>query len=89
MQVEQLHRIFKLCGSPSEDLFKKLSLQQTTSFKPYERSISEVFSELPPSSVYLIDKLLSLDPDDRGSATSALNSEVSIHFHGFWYILFA
>ncbi|WOL15898.1 putative serine/threonine-protein kinase [Canna indica] len=74
-EVEQLHRIFKLCGSPSADYFEKLSLEKATSFRPYKCCISEVFSELPPSSVSLIDKLLSLDPVDRGSATSALNSE--------------
>ncbi|URE34702.1 serine threonine-protein kinase [Musa troglodytarum] len=74
-EVEQLHRIFKLCGSPSEEYFEKLKLQKTTSFGSYKCSISETFSDLPPSSVSLIEKLLALDPLERGSATSALNSE--------------
>ncbi|WOL03739.1 putative serine/threonine-protein kinase [Canna indica] len=75
-EVEQLHRIFKLCGSPSEDYFEKLSLQhKTTSFKSYKRCVAETFGDLPSSSVALIDKLLSLDPLERGSATSALNSD--------------
>ncbi|KAE8701874.1 putative serine/threonine-protein kinase [Hibiscus syriacus] len=49
-EVEQMHRIFKLCGSPSEENF-------------------------PHSALSLVDKLLSLEPDFRGSATSALRSE--------------
>lgn len=75
--MEQLHKIFKLCGTPSEDYFEKLNLQQTTTFKVYKRLVSETFSDLSASSVALIDKLLSLDPLERGSATSALNSDVS------------
>ncbi|KAJ8466587.1 hypothetical protein OPV22_029139 [Ensete ventricosum] len=74
-EVEQLHRIFKLCGSPSEEYYEKLRLRKTTPFRSYKCSISETFSDLPPSSVSLIGKLLALDPVERGSATSALNSE--------------
>ncbi|XP_074567471.1 putative serine/threonine-protein kinase At1g54610 isoform X1 [Curcuma longa] len=74
-EVEQLHKIFKLCGSPSEDYFKKLCLQKSTSFRSYKRSIKEAFLDLPPSAVSLIDELLSLDPVERGSATTALKNE--------------
>lgn len=85
-----MHRIFKLCGSPSEEYFEKLKLQKTTSFGSYKCSISETFSDLPPSSVSLIEKLLALDPLERGSATSALNSEVSIYifmaFNVFYFV---
>ncbi|XP_020084117.1 probable serine/threonine-protein kinase At1g54610 [Ananas comosus] len=73
-EVEQLHKIFKLCGTPSEDYWTKLKLPQTT-FKPYERCISEKFKDLPPSALALVDTLLLIDPDGRGTATAALNSE--------------
>uniref|UniRef100_A0A6V7QUZ4 [RNA-polymerase]-subunit kinase n=1 Tax=Ananas comosus var. bracteatus TaxID=296719 RepID=A0A6V7QUZ4_ANACO len=73
-EVEQLHKIFKLCGTPSEDYWTKLKLPHTT-FKPYERCISEKFKDLPPSALALVDTLLSIDPDGRGTATAALNSE--------------
>ncbi|XP_020253554.1 probable serine/threonine-protein kinase At1g54610 [Asparagus officinalis] len=77
-EVEQLHRIFKLCGSPSEKYWKKSKLHHATMFKPqqpYKRCIAETYKEFSPSSLSLIETLLSIDPDERGTATSALNSE--------------
>jgi cyclin-dependent kinase 12/13 len=76
-EVEQLHRIFKLCGSPSEKYWKKWKLPHATIVKPqepYKRCISDIFKEFS-SSVFLIDKLLSIDPSDRGTATDALSSD--------------
>lgn len=81
-QVEQLHKIFKLCGSPSEAYWKKSKLPHATIFKPqqsYRRCIAETFKHFPPSSLPLIDTLLAIDPADRQTATAALRSEVSIH----------
>ncbi|GLT83835.1 hypothetical protein SLE2022_021040 [Rubroshorea leprosula] len=77
-EVEQLHKIFKLCGSPSEEYWKKSKLPNATLFKPqqpYKRCIAETFKNFPPSSIPLIETLLSIDPDQRGTATAALNSE--------------
>ncbi|XP_022137493.1 probable serine/threonine-protein kinase At1g54610 [Momordica charantia] len=77
-EVEQLHKIFKLCGSPSEDYWKKYRLPNATLFKPqqpYKRCIAETFKDFPSSSLPLIESLLSMDPDGRGTATAALNSE--------------
>lgn len=77
--MEQLHRIFKLCGTPSEGYFERLNLQQKSSFRSYKRCLSETFSDLSPSAVALLDKLLSLDPLERGSATSVLDSDVNAY----------
>ncbi|XAR50371.1 Cyclin-dependent kinase [Bertholletia excelsa] len=77
-EVEQLHKIFKLCGSPSEEYWKKSKLPNATLFQPqqpYKRCVSETFKSFPPSSLPLIETLLAIDPDERGSATAALNSE--------------
>ncbi|KAK4384160.1 putative serine/threonine-protein kinase [Sesamum angolense] len=77
-EVEQLHRIFKLCGSPSEEYWKKLKLPHATIFKPqqaYKRCIAETFKDFPPSSLPLIETLLAIDPADRRTATAALRSE--------------
>ncbi|XP_054811761.1 probable serine/threonine-protein kinase At1g54610 [Prosopis cineraria] len=77
-EVEQLHRIFKLCGSPSEDYWLKQRLPHAAVFKPphrYRRSITETFKEYPSASVRLIETLLSIDPAQRGTAESALKSE--------------
>ncbi|KAL2470318.1 putative serine/threonine-protein kinase [Abeliophyllum distichum] len=77
-EVEQLHRIFKLCGSPSEEYWKKSKLPHATIFKPqqsYKRCIAETFKDFPPSSLPLIETLLAIDPAERQTATAALNSE--------------
>ncbi|KAI4330139.1 hypothetical protein MLD38_028444 [Melastoma candidum] len=75
-EVEQLHRIFKLCGSPSEDYWKKMKLP--ASFRPpqhYPPSFREIFKDFPASSFGLLTKLLALDPAYRGTVTIALQSE--------------
>ncbi|XP_047320355.1 probable serine/threonine-protein kinase At1g09600 [Impatiens glandulifera] len=77
-EVEQMHKIFKLCGSPSNDYWKKSKLPLATSFKPqhpYKRCVADTFKDFPPSSLSLIEVLLAIEPKERGTATSALNSE--------------
>ncbi|KAJ4956191.1 hypothetical protein NE237_012974 [Protea cynaroides] len=77
-EVEQLHKIFKLCGSPSEEYWKKSKLPHATIFKPqqpYKRCIAETFKDFPPSSLPLIETLLAIDPAERLTATDALKSE--------------
>ncbi|OIV92406.1 hypothetical protein TanjilG_23006 [Lupinus angustifolius] len=77
-EVEQLHKIFKLCGSPSEDYWKKSKLPHATIFKPqqpYRRCVAETFKDFPASAVELIETLLCIDPADRGTAAFALKSE--------------
>ncbi|XP_071702602.1 probable serine/threonine-protein kinase At1g54610 [Rutidosis leptorrhynchoides] len=76
-EVEQLHKIFKLCGSPSDAYWRKYRLPNATLFKPqhpYKRCIAETFNDFPSSSLPLLETLLAIDPKDRGSATSTLNS---------------
>ncbi|KAM7475776.1 hypothetical protein LguiB_023019 [Lonicera macranthoides] len=77
-EVEQVHKIFKLCGSPSEEYWKKSRFPRATLFKPqqpYKRCVVETFKDFPPSSVSLLEILLAINPDERGSATTALNSQ--------------
>ncbi|WOL03327.1 putative serine/threonine-protein kinase [Canna indica] len=77
-EVEQLHKIFKLCGSPSEEYWKKSKLPHATIFKPqqpYKRCIRESFKDFPASSLLLIETLLAIDPNERQTTTAALNSE--------------
>ncbi|XP_073266433.1 probable serine/threonine-protein kinase At1g09600 [Populus alba] len=76
-EVEQLHRIFKLCGSPPEDYWKIMRLP--TSFRPpqhYKPSFQEAFKDFPESSLVLLTTLLALNPAYRGTAASALQSHV-------------
>ncbi|KAI9085986.1 hypothetical protein K1719_032063 [Acacia pycnantha] len=77
-EVEQLHKIFKLCGSPSEDYWRKSKLPHATIFKPqqpYRRCVAETFKEFPSPALALMETLLSIDPADRGTAASALKFE--------------
>ncbi|XP_004242255.1 probable serine/threonine-protein kinase At1g54610 isoform X1 [Solanum lycopersicum] len=77
-EVEQMHKIFKLCGSPSEEYWSKSKLPLATSFKqqnPYKRGIADTFKDLPPTALALVDALLSIEPEKRGTASSALSSE--------------
>lgn len=74
-----MHKIFKLCGSPSEDYWQRTKLPYATSFKPqnsYRRQVADAFKHFPSTALALVDKLLSMEPQKRGSATSALESEV-------------
>nr|GMD56935.1 probable serine/threonine-protein kinase At1g54610 isoform X2 [Ipomoea batatas] len=80
-EVEQLHKIFKLCGSPSDDYWEQSKLPLAAIFKPqfaYESTLRERCKELPKSAVNLIETLLSIEPYKRGTASSSLNSE---YFH--------
>ncbi|KAL8144405.1 hypothetical protein V2J09_017437 [Rumex salicifolius] len=77
-EVEQLHKIFKLCGSPPADFWIKSKLPRATMFKPqapYESSLEERFKEFPETSKKLIKTLLSITPQNRGTAASLLASE--------------
>nr|GMD58405.1 probable serine/threonine-protein kinase At1g54610 [Ipomoea batatas] len=75
-EIEQLHKIFKLCGSPSEDYWKKAKLP--ASFRPaqpYKPSFHVALPDLPESSYGLLSKLLCIEPAYRGSAASALQNQ--------------
>ena len=79
IQVEQLHKIFKLCGSPPEEYWKKTRLPHATLFKPqqpYDSCLRETFKDFHASSVNLLQTLLSVEPSKRGTASSALSLEV-------------
>ncbi|KAJ8749063.1 hypothetical protein K2173_013670 [Erythroxylum novogranatense] len=77
-EVEQLHKIFKLCGSPSEDYWRRSKLPHMSVIKTqrsYRRCLAETFRDLPASAVGLIETLLSIDPAQRGTASFALRTE--------------
>ncbi|KAF8111397.1 hypothetical protein N665_0076s0370 [Sinapis alba] len=77
-EVEQLHKIFKLCGSPPADYWKKSKLPHAMLFKPqqnYDSCLRETLKDLSEIEISLIETLLSIDPLKRGTASSALVSE--------------
>ncbi|XP_058730988.1 probable serine/threonine-protein kinase At1g54610 [Vicia villosa] len=75
-EIEQLHMIYKLCGSPSEDYLTKMKLK--TSFRPpqrYKASFEENFKDFPLPALNLLTTLLDLHSQHRGTAASALQTE--------------
>lgn len=75
-EVEQTHKIFKLCGTPPDDYYKRLKL--STALKPpqtYKSCLRETFRNFPAYSLGLLSILLALDPAFRGSAASALQHD--------------
>ncbi|XP_020275617.1 probable serine/threonine-protein kinase At1g54610 isoform X2 [Asparagus officinalis] len=77
-EVEQIHKIFKLCGSPPEDYWTKSKLPHSAVFKPhqsYSKCLHDSFNYLPEPTFKLLEKFLSLEPYKRGTAKSALSSE--------------
>lgn len=77
-EVEQLHKIFKLCGSPPNQYWKLSKLPLATMFKPqhpYESTLRERCREFPKTAVSLIETFLSIEPYKRCSASIALESE--------------
>ncbi|RHN43035.1 putative protein-serine/threonine kinase CMGC-CDK-CRK7-CDK9 family [Medicago truncatula] len=75
-EIEQLHMIVKLCGSPSEDYLSKMKLK--TSFRTpqrYKASFEENFKDFPSSALSLLTTLLNLDSQQRGTAASALETD--------------
>ncbi|KAL8247083.1 hypothetical protein R6Q59_008299 [Mikania micrantha] len=80
-EVEQLHKIFMLCGTPPDEYWSKPTLALAKMSKPrhaYQSSLRERCRELPKTAVNLLYTLLSVEPEKRGSAASALQSE---YFH--------
>lgn len=81
LQVEQLHKIFKLCGSPPDEYWKMSKIPHVSIFKPqqyYESSLREKCKGIASSAINLIETLLSVEPYKRGTASSALVSEVKL-----------
>lgn len=74
-EIEQLHRICKLCGTPSEEYWKKFKHSAKYKVPHFKPRLKEVFGKFPASSLNLLGTLLDLEPANRGSASSALRSE--------------
>ncbi|CAN6865995.1 unnamed protein product [Brassica oleracea] len=78
-EVEQMHKIFKLCGSPSEEYWRRSRLRHAAIFKPqhqYKRCLADTYKDhIPPSALALLEVLLAVEPEARGTTSSALQSE--------------
>ncbi|KXG23797.1 probable serine/threonine-protein kinase At1g54610 [Sorghum bicolor] len=78
-EVEQIHKIFKLCGSPPDDFWRRSGISHAAVFRPqqpYPSRLRDTFAaSMPDHAFRLLATLLSLDPAARGTAAAALDSE--------------
>ncbi|CAD6269703.1 unnamed protein product [Miscanthus lutarioriparius] len=78
-EVEQIHKIFKLCGSPPDDFWHRSGISHAAVFRPqqpYPSRLRDTFAaSMPDHAFRLLATLLSLDPAARGTAAAALDAE--------------
>jgi len=78
-EIDQLELIFKLCGTPNQENWPDVDkLEWWHMFKPqkpYKRCLRETFSHFPREAVDLIDRMLTLDPKQRITASEALDAD--------------
>ncbi|ONM63239.1 hypothetical protein ZEAMMB73_Zm00001d000147 [Zea mays] len=78
-EVEQIHKIFKLCGSPPDHFWRRSGLSHAAVFRPqqpYPSRLRDTFAaSMPDHAFRLLAMLLSLDPAARGTAAAALDAE--------------
>lgn len=80
-EIDQLTRIFDVCGTPTEDNWpnwQRCAGNVPSLFlnpAPKKRILAERFKTASPAARDLLDKLLQLDPSKRPSADEALNHD--------------
>jgi len=77
-EIEQVEKIFRLCGSPTEEnwpSYKQLPWVNLIPERIYPRRLREVYNNIDPLALDLLDKLLCLDPRRRITAENALDHD--------------
>ena len=84
--IDQLNEIFSTIGTPSSHSLEKvcdkdaLAFVQKLEYHP-KKDLSELFAGSDPSSVQLIEKMLSFDPEERFSVEEAISHPFLHSFH--------
>ncbi|EJD05345.1 Pkinase-domain-containing protein [Fomitiporia mediterranea MF3/22] len=77
--LDQLDKIWSICGSPNQqnwpDYDKLPGCDGQIRFKPQERRIKQVYESIGKETCALLDRLLTLDPRERITASDALDHE--------------
>lgn len=88
-ELDQLEKIMRICGTPKpsnwpdvQDL--PLYASHQFSFRNYDRKLKQEFPTIPSDCLELLDKMLTLDPNQRIKAADALehNWLTEIHTNG-------
>lgn len=79
-EVEQLHRIYKLCGTPPDEYWDRLQGGQALVMRPpttYPDRLAQVLREkgLEEPTIDLVQQLMSYDPSRRGTAAGLLRHQ--------------
>ncbi|KAJ3707684.1 hypothetical protein LUZ61_011389 [Rhynchospora tenuis] len=78
-EPEQLRKIFELCGTPDESNWPGVTkmpwYNNLKPAHPRKRCLREVFKNFDPYALDLLEKMLTLDPENRISAKDALDAE--------------
>ncbi|GAQ86098.1 Cdc2-related protein kinase [Klebsormidium nitens] len=79
-EVDQFQRIMELCGSPTEEnwpgyLELPWAKQWTDAVPRRPRKLRHTFRNFSPDALELVERLLTLDPEKRGTAAEALDAE--------------
>ncbi|KAM4711722.1 mitogen-activated protein kinase 12-like [Anableps anableps] len=75
--LDQLREIMKITGTPTPDFVLKLQSQDARNYirslpKVPKKDLLSIFSKASSNAVYVLEKMLLLDPDSRASASEAL-----------------
>jgi len=83
--IDQLLRIMSLCGTPDDEFMKKITSEEARNYirtlpVMRKRNLKEVFENVNPDAIDLLEKMLELDADRRPTAEKALAHKYLVDF---------
>uniref|UniRef100_A0A914VC86 mitogen-activated protein kinase n=1 Tax=Plectus sambesii TaxID=2011161 RepID=A0A914VC86_9BILA len=84
--IDQLTRIMSLVGTPDDTLLAKIQSEEARNYirnlpKMPRKDFKVFFSQASPEAVDLLEKTLSLDPDNRPTAAEAMEHPYLAQYH--------
>uniref|UniRef100_A0A0N5AQZ7 mitogen-activated protein kinase n=1 Tax=Syphacia muris TaxID=451379 RepID=A0A0N5AQZ7_9BILA len=84
--IDQLTRIMNVVGTPDEEFLSKIQSDEARSYirnlpKTPRKDFRKLFPSASPEAVDLLEKTLSLDPDQRPTASAAMKHPYLAQYH--------